>query len=252
MTSDRPTRAPGPDPLSPVVDDRLLEGEAKARAVQSMFDRIAPRYDMVNRIMTFGLDVRWRRRCVRELRLSPGSTVLDLACGTGDLCRDLTAADLSPVGVDFSAGMLGSARTTAPLAQADVSVLPVPDASIDGVVCGFAMRNFTDLSAFFDELARVLRPGGRMSIVDAASPANRVLRAGHNLYFGRIVPLIGGLLSDRSAYAYLPRSLGYMPAPGELVGLVRRAGFSDARRVELTGGAAQLLTGTRDPGTSGS
>ncbi len=243
-------RAPeGPDPsgpLSPVVDDHLLEGEAKARAVRSMFDRISPRYDLVNRIMTLGLDRRWRRRCVGELGLPGGSLVADLACGTGDLCRDLTSAGMIPVGFDFSGGMLRTARTDAPLAQADVTMLPLPDATLDGVVCGFAMRNFTDLGAFFGELARVLRPGGRVSVVDAASPSNPVLRAGHGVYFGRIVPLIGGLLSDRSAYAYLPRSLGYMPPADELVAIVRGAGFADARRVELTGGAAQLVTGTRD------
>ncbi len=247
MTSDIPPEATATGPLSPVVDDRLLEGAAKSRVVRSMFDRIAPRYDMVNRIMTFGLDIRWRRRCVRDLRLPPRSLVLDLACGTGDLCNDLTSAGMVAIGVDFSAGMLRSSRTGSPLTQADVTSLPVPDCSVDGVVCGFAMRNFADLGDFFRELARVLRPGGRISIVDAASPRNRVLRAGHHLYFGRVVPLIGGLLSDRSAYAYLPRSLGYMPPPDELVALVRRAGFSDAGRVELTGGAAQLLTATRDP-----
>lgn len=230
---------------SPVVDGGLLEGDAKARSVQSMFDRIAPRYDMVNRIMTFRLDVRWRRRAVQELGLVPGSVVLDLACGTGDLCNDLADADLQPIGVDFSGGMLGAARTEAQLVQADVLRLPVADASVDGITCGFALRNLTDLDAFFVELARAVRPGGTIALLDAAEPDNKLLRAGHSLYFQRIVPRIGALISDRSAYAYLPKSLAYLPPAGEMVTMLCSAGFDAAEHQLLFGGAAQLLTGRR-------
>ena len=231
--------------LSPAEGGGLLEGEDKARSVQSMFDRIAPRYDMVNRIMTFRLDVRWRRRAVKDLRLSEGSTVLDLACGTGDLCIDLLDAGLSPIGLDFSAGMLAEGRSGAPLAQADVLRLPVPDGSVDGVTCGFALRNFTDLNTFFVELGRVTRHGGSIALVDAAEPENRVLRFGHTIYFQKIVPRIGGLLSDKSAYGYLPKSLAYLPSPAEMIASLREAGFANARRDLLFGGAAQLITGTR-------
>lgn len=225
--------------------DVLPEGEAKARAVQSMFDAIAPRYDLVNRIMTFRMDVGWRRRAVRLLGLAPGSTVLDLACGTGDLCRDLHAHGLRPVGVDFSWGMLRAARTTAPLVRADAQRLPVPDGAVDGVICGFALRNFSDLAAFLGECGRAVRPGGRVALLEVAEPPGRLLRAGHAVYFGRVVPLIGGLLSDASAYRYLPRSVAYLPPVDALLDMVRDAGFATVQRHLLSGGIAQLVTGTR-------
>src|SRR5688500_18511829 len=130
------------------MPDTLPEGEAKVEAVRSMFDAIAPRYDLVNRIMTFRMDVRWRRRTVRSLEVPPGSVVLDLACGTGDLCRELRAQGLRPIGVDLSFGMLAAARTDAPLVHGDALRLPLPDASVDGVMCGFALRNFERLPTF--------------------------------------------------------------------------------------------------------
>jgi len=213
--------------------------------VREMFDTIAPRYDLVNRLMTFGLDVRWRKRTVRELRLHPSSTVLDLAAGTGDLCRELTAAGLRPIGVDLSFGMLAAARTTAPMVHGDCLRLPVPDGSVDGATCGFAMRNFVDLATFFAELARIVRPGGRIALLDKGEPANPLLRVGHDLYFGRVVPVIGGVLSDGAAYRYLPRSVAYLPAPEVLVTMLHAAGFPDARHQALTGNIAQLLTATR-------
>jgi demethylmenaquinone methyltransferase / 2-methoxy-6-polyprenyl-1,4-benzoquinol methylase len=232
------------------VDERapasLPEGPEKVVAVRAMFDAIAPRYDLVNRIMTFRLDTRWRRRAVAALSLPPGSVVLDLAAGTGDLCRDLQRAGHRPVGVDLSFGMLAAARTTAPLVHADALDLPVAAAAADGVTCGFALRNLVDLAAFLTEVARVVRPGGRIALLEVAEPVNPALRAGHAVYFGRVVPRIGGLLSDADAYDYLPRSVAYLPEPEELVAMVRRAGFADAERRLLTGGISQLLVGTRD------
>jgi demethylmenaquinone methyltransferase/2-methoxy-6-polyprenyl-1,4-benzoquinol methylase len=223
----------------------LPEGDAKVRAVRSMFDAIAPRYDLVNRIMTFGLDVRWRRRTVRRLGLAPGSVVLDLACGTGDLCRELQRAGLAPVGLDLSHGMLAAARTSAPLAQADALALPAPDASVDGATCGFALRNLVALGPFFAELARVVRPGGRIALLEVAEPANPVLRRGHGIYFGHVVPRIGGLLSDAAAYRYLPRSVAYLPAPAEMLTAIGDAGFTAVDRALLSGGIAQLITAER-------
>ena len=223
----------------------LPTGDAKARAVRSMFDTIAPRYDLVNRIMTFGLDVRWRRRCVDRLGLDPGALVLDLACGTGDFCRDLTRAGLRPVGVDLSWGMLAAARTDAPLVHADVLRLPIPDRRVDGITCGFALRNLIDLDRFFAELARVVRPGGRVALLEVAEPANRFVRSGHRIYFGRVVPVIGGLLSDRAAYRYLPRSVAYLPPIEQMLSRFAEAGFSGVDRELLPTGAAQLLTATR-------
>ncbi|HYF11889.1 MAG TPA: ubiquinone/menaquinone biosynthesis methyltransferase [Actinomycetota bacterium] len=223
----------------------LPHGEEKARAVRSMFDRVARRYDLVNRVMTFGLDVGWRRRTVEDLRLPAGARVIDVACGTGDLCNELERAGHRPVGVDFSLGMLAHSTTTAPLVQGDALRLPFADASVDGVTSGFALRNVTDLEMLFGELRRVLRPAGRVALLETAEPDGRVMRTGHHVYFRRIVPLVGGALSDRAAYAYLPRSMAYLPAPDELLALLTRAGFAPVRREALGGGVAQLLTGTR-------
>ena len=147
--------------------------------------------------------------------------MLDLGCGTGDLCDVVAAAGYSPIGVDFSAGMLAAAHTPAPLARADALALPVPDASTDGVVCGFALRNFVDLERFFRECARVLRPGARLAALEAAEPAGPLLRAGHNIWFRRVVPFVGATLAhDAEAYDYLPRSTAYLPPAGDLLALV--------------------------------
>jgi demethylmenaquinone methyltransferase/2-methoxy-6-polyprenyl-1,4-benzoquinol methylase len=225
--------------------DTLPEGEEKRDAVRAMFDAIAPRYDLVNRIMTFRLDVRWRRRAVRELGLGPGSVVLDLASGTGDLCIDLARAGLRPISVDLSFGMLRADRSGAPRVQGDVLRLPVATGAVDGVTCGFALRNLVDLPTFFTELGRVVRPGGRIALLDVGVPSSRLVRWGHGVYFGRVVPRIGGLLSDAAAYRYLPRSVAYLPSADEMLASLGRAGFPDARHDDLTGGITQLLTGTR-------
>jgi demethylmenaquinone methyltransferase/2-methoxy-6-polyprenyl-1,4-benzoquinol methylase len=227
-------------------DDLLPQGEQKHREVLAMFDRIAPRYDRVNRVISLGQDRRWRRRTVAGLRLAPGATVLDVACGTGDLCDDLFVAGHRPIGLDFSAGMLAAAHTRAPLVRGDALRLPVPDGALDGIVTGFALRNFVDLEAFLRECVRVLRPGGRLSALDAAEPEHALVRAGHDLWFRRIVPFVGGRLGhDAAAYRYLPRSTAYLPGPRELLALLERVGFAAVGRVTFTAGAVQLLTGTR-------
>ncbi|MDP8988423.1 MAG: ubiquinone/menaquinone biosynthesis methyltransferase [Actinomycetota bacterium] len=226
----------------------LPTGAAKGVAVRRMFDAIAPRYDLVNRVMTGRLDTRWRRRAVDALALPAGSRVLDLAAGTGDFCRLLARSRYRPVGVDFSAGMLASARTAAPLVQADVLRLPVAGGRADGATCGFALRNLVDLDAFFAELARVVRPGGRIALLEVATPPNPLLRWGHAVYFGRVVPVLGGLLSDADAYRYLPRSVAYLPEAPRLLAMLARAGFADAERHLLSGGISQLLVATRDGG----
>ena len=228
-----------------MTDPSLPTGDQKAAAVRSLFDRIGSRYDLVNRVMTFGLDVGWRRRAVRELHLPHGSRVYDLACGTGDLCRELHRAGHRPIGFDFSFGMLANARTDAPLVQADALRLPVGDASADGVTCGFALRNVVSLEGLFTELGRVVRPGGAIALLDASRPEHPVLRAGHGVYLERVVPVIGALLSDRDAYAYLPKSLAYLPPPDEMMAMLRRAGFPAARRLQLSGGITQLFVGVR-------
>ena len=231
--------------LIPRSDQPLPTGSDKTASVQAMFDVIAPRYDLVNRVMTFRMDVGWRRRTVGALGLTPGSVVLDLACGTGDLARDLAERQLVPIGADLSFGMLAAAPVPFPRIQCDGSALPLPDASIDGVTCGFALRNFTDLGATLAELGRVVRDRGRIALLEVAEPPNPIMRFGHGIYFGQVVPRIGGLLSDGDAYRYLPRSVAYLPEPAELVAMVERAGFSGVRRTLLSGGIAQLITATR-------
>jgi len=226
--------------------DELPEGNEKKQAVREMFDAIAPRYDLVNRVMTFRLDVRWRRRAVRELTLPRGSVVLDLAAGTGDLCIDLREAGHQPISMDLSFGMLTADRSGAPRAQTDILQLPVGDRTADGVTCGFALRNLTDLPTFFIELARVVRPGGRIALLDVGVPTNRFIRFGNDIYFGKVVPKIGALLSDGAAYRYLPKSVAYLPQSAEMTDMLRGAGFSDATHQLLSGGLTQLITGTRD------
>lgn len=172
--------------------------------VRAMFDRIAPRYDGMNRLMTLGLDQRWRRAAIAAIGVGADDLVLDLACGTGDLAELCAERGARVIGVDFAGEMLrGAQRRAVPaeLVQGDGARLPLPDASISAAVCGFALRNFVSLPAVFTELARVLRPGGRVALLDVDRPRARLVRAGHSFYFDRVVPWIGGILSDRDAYA---------------------------------------------------
>lgn len=215
------------------------------RAVRNLFDTIAPRYDLVNRLMTFGMDRGWRRRAVASLDLPDQARVLDLACGTGDLCRDLERAGYRAIGVDLSIGMLTHARTDQPLVQGDALRLPLPDGAVDGVVSGFALRNFVDLDAVFAELGRVVRPGGRIALLDVAQPPNAIMRAGHSVYFGHVAPRIGGLLSDADAYRYLPRSVAYLPPPDQMLASLLAVGFEPVDRRLLSGGITQLVTATK-------
>jgi demethylmenaquinone methyltransferase/2-methoxy-6-polyprenyl-1,4-benzoquinol methylase len=223
----------------------LPDLDDKPRVVEAMFDRIAPRYDALNRLLTFRMDVRWRRRAVRTLALPEASRVLDLACGTGDLCRALVETGHDPVGVDFSAGMLHAAHTDAPLVRADAMQLPFADATFDAVTCGFALRNFAALAPVLAECARVLRPGGRVALLDVAEPESPLARSVHGAWFRHVVPFVGGAVSDRAAYRYLPASTAYLPPLPELLALVVSAGIVEVARRTLGFGAAQLITGTR-------
>ena len=220
-------------------------GPARAELVREMFDRIAGRYDALNRILSLGMDVGWRRKGVHALGLPPGSLVLDLACGTGDLSRELARAGHRAVGFDFSPEMLARAGTEASLVRADVLRLPVGNAVADGIVCGFALRNVVDLPGLFREASRALRPGGRAVFLEVSEPQHPVLRFGHGLYVRWVVPFVGGLLSDREAYAYLPASMAYLPSPDRLAEMMREAGFDDVRRAALSAGIAQVFAGTR-------
>ena len=223
----------------------LPNAEEKTEVVRSMFDAIAPRYELVNRVMTFGLDASWRKRAVAALGLPPGSVVLDLACGTGDLSRTAQKRGLVPIGADLSFGMLAASHGTGPLIHADASMLPLADASLDGLMCGYALRNFTDLQMCLNEMGRVVRPGGRISLLEVGAPESKVIGTGYKLWFEKAVPRIGGLLSDRTAYRYLPASTAYLPSPEDLRNKLRSAGFSGINHHHLSGGLSQLITATR-------
>lgn len=223
----------------------LPQGEEKTRYVRSMFDAIAPRYEMVNRLMTFGLDARWRRRAVSDLRLPGGSLILDVAAGTGDFYREARRQGMVSVATDLSFGMLAASRDVNTRVQADGSMLPFRSGAFDGLTCGYALRNFTDLRGVFNEMARVLRPGGRLSLLEVAEPRRGLWRAGFRFWFRKAVPVIGGLLSDREAYRYLPQSTAYLPEAPALVAMLNEAGFTAVNHRRVMGGLSQQLIATR-------
>jgi demethylmenaquinone methyltransferase/2-methoxy-6-polyprenyl-1,4-benzoquinol methylase len=214
-------------------------------AVRSMFDRIAPVYDAMNRVMTAGLDLRWRRLAASEV-VQPGDRVLDAACGTGDLAiADDRAGALEVTGLDFSPRMLERARRKAPglrFVEGDMLALPFADGSFDAATVGFGVRNVVELEAALRELRRVLRAGGRLAILEITRPRG-VLRPFFALWFERVVPLLGRLLPGGYAYAYLPASVARFPAAEELAALLERAGFSEVRFRLLGGSIVALHTG---------
>jgi demethylmenaquinone methyltransferase/2-methoxy-6-polyprenyl-1,4-benzoquinol methylase len=216
--------------------------------MRTMFDRIAPRYDRMNRLLTGGLDQRWRARALEAIAVGPGDTVVDLACGTGDLAERAAARGARAIGVDFAPEMLrGAARRRIPalLVQADAARLPLPDGCASALTCGFALRNFVSLPGIFEEVARVLAPAGRFAFIEVDRPRHATLRALHSLYFDRIVPRLGALLSDRTAYAYLPQSTAYLPPEAELLAWLHKSGFERLHKMPLLLGAAQIVTGVR-------
>lgn len=179
------------------------------------------------------------------LGLRAGSEVLDVGCGTGDFLRELAHRGARPVGVDMSLGMLAAAGAGVSVVQGDALLLPFPDRRFDAVSCGFVLRNVTSPRTLVEELARVLRPGGALALLEVAEPEWGPARWVHRRYFHHVVPLIGGLLSDRDAYRYLPASTVHLPDATTLAGLLAAAGFGGIERRLLGGGAAQLFTGRR-------
>jgi demethylmenaquinone methyltransferase / 2-methoxy-6-polyprenyl-1,4-benzoquinol methylase len=220
-------------------------GRLAAPEVQLMFDRIAPVYDLMNRVMTAGLDRRWRRETVKAT-VRPGDRVLDACCGTGDLAvAALEAGAGAVVGLDFSPRMLERARAKLQVVtwvEGDVLALPFDAASFDAATVGFGVRNVADLPAALAELRRVLRPQGRVGILEITTPTG-VLAPFYRLWFDRVVPLLGRAFKGGAAYTYLPASVRRFPGPPELAALMEQAGFEDARYRLFAGGIVALHTG---------
>jgi demethylmenaquinone methyltransferase / 2-methoxy-6-polyprenyl-1,4-benzoquinol methylase len=219
-------------------------GLLTADEVRGMFDRIAPVYDLMNRVMTAGLDRRWRR-LTAEAVVRPGDRVLDACCGTGDLALACAGAGGRVTGLDFSERMLERARQKGPeleWVQGDLLALPFEDGAFDAVTVGFGVRNVEDVSLAFRELRRVLGPGGRLAVLEITRPRG-FLRPFYGLWFDRVVPLLGRVLPGGAAYTYLPASVRRFPSPEDLARLMAEAGFTDVRFRLFAGGIVALHTG---------
>jgi demethylmenaquinone methyltransferase/2-methoxy-6-polyprenyl-1,4-benzoquinol methylase len=212
-----------------------------------MFDRIAGVYDLMNSVMTAGMHQRWRERAVELARVAPGSRALDVATGTGDLAIALRGAGAEVVGCDFSEEMLGRARRKEPSVRfewADALALPYEDDSFDAATVGFGARNFSDLSRGLHEMARVVRPGGRVVVLEITEPQKPPLSTFFALWFDRLVPALGRLAGDEAAYSYLPSSVKRFPAPEALAGELAAAGLEEIRWVLTAGGIIAIHAGT--------
>jgi demethylmenaquinone methyltransferase/2-methoxy-6-polyprenyl-1,4-benzoquinol methylase len=221
-------------------------GTLLSEDVRGMFDRIAPVYDVMNRLMTAGLDRRWRRLAAREA-VWPGDRVLDACCGTGDLAIEAERRGGRVVGLDFSERMLERARRksgTIEWVQGDALALPFEDGSFDAATCGFGVRNLEDLAGGLAELRRVLRPGGRIAVLEITRPRG-LLKPFFRLWFDVLVPLAGKVLPGGRAYTYLPASVRRFPGPDDLSALFERVGFEDVRYRLLGGGSVALHTAVK-------
>ncbi|HYI36587.1 MAG TPA: ubiquinone/menaquinone biosynthesis methyltransferase [Thermoleophilaceae bacterium] len=218
--------------------------------VQAMFDRIARVYDRLNTVMTAGLDRHWRRRAADLAGVSPGDPVLDVATGTGDLAVELrrrVGPDARVVGLDFSEGMLELARVKEPgieFVQGSALELPYADAEFAATTVGFGARNFSDLSLGLSEMARVVRPGGRVVVLEITTPQKPPLSVFFRLWFDRVVPVLGRLAGDSEAYTYLPSSVRRFPGPEPLAAHLAAAGLVDVGWVLTAGGIIALHHGT--------
>ncbi|HKP17355.1 MAG TPA: class I SAM-dependent methyltransferase [Gaiellaceae bacterium] len=223
----------------------MSTGTLPANEVRAMFDRIAPVYDAMNRVMTAGLDLRWRRIAAQAV-VRPGDRVLDACCGTGDLAAACVQAGGTVTGLDFSPRMLERARRKLPAAtwvEGDLLALPFEPGSFDAATVGFGVRNVADLERGFAELRRVLAPGGRLAVLEITMPRG-LLAPFYRVWFDRVVPLLGRLLRGGAAYSYLPASVRRFPGPEDLKRVMEEAGFGGVAYRTFAGGIVALHTGT--------
>ncbi len=227
------------------------KGTLEEPQVRAMFDRIAGVYDLINTVMTAGLHHEWRRRAADLARVGPGDRVLDVACGTGDLAIELAGrvgAEGEVVGSDFSEEMLVHARRKAPgirFEWGNALDLAYDDASFDAATVGFGARNFADLDRGLSEMRRVVKPGGRVVVLEITTPTRPPLSTFYGLWFDRVVPLIGKLAGDPDAYEYLPSSVKRFPDPRELAAAMERSGLTNIRYLVTAGGIIAIHVGER-------
>lgn len=240
----------GSENINPYAGDR----RHKARQVEDMFDHIAPAYDRLNTLMSLGMHGRWRRRAVEAVAASAPATILDVATGTGDFAISLAQAVAAArvTGIDLSQGMIDVGRAKIDraglgdriaLRQADCLALPFDDGAFDAVTCAFGVRNFERLLDGYREIARVMRPGALLAVIELSRPTNGLVRPFYTLYSGYVIPGMGRLLSaDAKAYRYLPQSISAVAQGDDMLALMRQAGLSDTRCRTLTMGVCSLYT----------
>jgi demethylmenaquinone methyltransferase/2-methoxy-6-polyprenyl-1,4-benzoquinol methylase len=230
-----------------------LQGKERAAYVQGMFDRIAGRYNLMNRLMTFGQDLRWRRFVVGQAKLKAGDKLLDLATGTGDIAFEALrqTPGIQAVGGDFSLGMMLVGKTLAQGDQvgwsgADALNLPFPDDTFNALTAGYLMRNVIDIPRAFAEQRRVLKAGGRAVILDTSPPPNNLLRPFIEIHLRYVIPLVGRLIGgDAAAYQYLPESTQKFKTPDELAALMRAAGFRNVQYQKFMFGTQVVMWGEK-------
>ncbi len=235
----------------------MFELSDKGRGVRKMFDTIAPRYDLLNRLLSFGIDKRWRRYAVSQLNIPAGGRVLDIATGTCDVALEIarrTDSSVSIVGEDFTQGMLVHGQQKLDqsvyagrimLVNAPCEAIPHPDQSFDAITIAFGIRNVIDREQGLREMIRVLKPGGRVVILEFSNPRSRLFRSLYYFYFRQLLPAIGGLFSQRSAYQYLPDSVLEFPAQEKFIEMMRDAGFINAQHTDLTFGISTVYVGDK-------
>lgn len=230
----------------------------KGERIREMFNSIAPRYDLLNRLLSLGIDRRWRRFAVKQIRFAEGGRILDVATGTADVAMEIAAATPATVtitGVDFSPQMVALGREKVSrsrfaarinLEVAPCEAIPFADNSFDSATIAFGIRNVVDRLCGLKEMLRVLKPGGRIVILEFSNPQSRIFKALYNFYFLKILPVVGGMISNFSAYKYLPDSVLEFPSREEFKKIMAEAGFNVVTHKDLTFGIATVYTGEKN------